>query len=303
MSSLDVLPCRDSSALAVQRRRELELPWHDAARLGRSAVVAAERGWYAGPHGEPVDWADEVRRARAAAVSIPPDATLPTRAVVQQPVTRVRVANETTLGAARLLAAGGVRPLALNFANGLHPGGGFLDGATAQEEVLCRSSALHATLAGDAMYAEHAARPRPDSTAWAILSPGVPVFRLDDGTALEAPWPLDFLTCAAPYAPHIGATESAALLRVRIRRVLAVARAYGYTVVVLGAWGCGAFGNDPHATAADFRRALEGDFAGAFSDVVFAIADWSPERRFLGPFRDVFGGAPSGGGDGVSSVA
>ena len=50
----------------------------------------------------------------------------------------------------------------------------------------------------------------------------------------------------------------------------------------------GAFANDPRRTAEDFRQALEGDFLGAFSEVVFAITDWSPERWFLGPFRDVF---------------
>ena len=55
-----------------------------------------------------------------------------------------------------------------------------------------------------------------------------------------------------------------------------------------GAWGCGAFENDPNRTATDFRLALEGEFSESFSDVVFAIADWSSERRFLGPFRDVF---------------
>jgi uncharacterized protein (TIGR02452 family) len=58
--------------------------------------------------------------------------------------------------------------------------------------------------------------------------------------------------------------------------------------LVLGAWGCGAFENDPYRTASDFRQALENDFDGAFSEIVFAITDWSPERRFLGPFRDVF---------------
>ncbi len=57
---------------------------------------------------------------------------------------------------------------------------------------------------------------------------------------------------------------------------------------MLGAWGCGAFHNDPHRTARDFRFALENDYGGVFSEVVFAIADWSPERRYLGPFRDVF---------------
>ena len=58
--------------------------------------------------------------------------------------------------------------------------------------------------------------------------------------------------------------------------------------MVLGAWGCGAFGNDIQRTAADFRDALETEFVGAFSEVVFAISDWSPERRSLGPFREIF---------------
>jgi len=74
--------------------------------------------------------------------------------------------------------------------------------------------------------------------------------------------------------------------------VLAIAAAHGYPDLVLGAWGCGAFGNDPHRTAASFREALAGPFAGRFARVVFAITDWSPERLFLGPFRDAFAASP-----------
>jgi len=70
--------------------------------------------------------------------------------------------------------------------------------------------------------------------------------------------------------------------------VLAIARSYGHAVLVLGAWGCGAFANDPRRTVRDFRQVLEYDFRGAFAHIVFAITDWSPERRFLGPFREVF---------------
>jgi uncharacterized protein (TIGR02452 family) len=179
----------------------------------------------------------------------------------------------------------------LNFANGVHPGGGFLGGARAQEEVLCRSSALYQTIVGDPMYEAHARRSRPDSTDWAILSPDVPVFRKDDGTTLERLWLLSFITCAAPYAPALGQPEAGNLLQRRIHRVLAIARAYRYVTLVLGAWGCGAFENDPQRTATDFRSALETDFCGAFREVVFAITDWSAQRRFLGPFRDVFSAA------------
>jgi uncharacterized protein (TIGR02452 family) len=82
--------------------------------------------------------------------------------------------------------------------------------------------------------------------------------------------------------------KAAELLRERIGRVLAIAEAYADEALVLGAWGCGAFGNDPARTARDFRDALYGPFRGAFREIVFAIADWSPSRRFLGPFRDAF---------------
>jgi uncharacterized protein (TIGR02452 family) len=138
------------------------------------------------------------------------------------------------------------------------------------------------------MYEEHRMRPQPDSTGWAIYSPDVPVFRIDDGTELRQPWLLSFLTCAAPYAPIIGQPRAGDLLQQRIDRVFAIAQAFGHPALVLGAWGCGAFENDPYRTATDFRQALEIDYGGAFSDVVSAITDWSPERKFLAPFRNVF---------------
>jgi uncharacterized protein (TIGR02452 family) len=70
--------------------------------------------------------------------------------------------------------------------------------------------------------------------------------------------------------------------------VLEIAGAYGHRALVLGAWGCRAFGNDSARLARDFRELLETEFLGAFCEVLFAIADWSPERKLLGPFRDAF---------------
>ena len=238
--------------------------------------------------GQKVDIKVAVRTSRSGTLSIAPEDRLPAHRSVDLPETRVRVSNETTLGAARQLVDSGSKPLALNFANGITPGGGFLHGARAQEEVLCRSSTLHSTLREDPMYDHHRQRIHPDSTDWAIYSPRVPVFRTDNGEVLDRPWLLSFITCAAPYAPTVGQPESGVLLKQRIHRVLAIARALGYADLVLGAWGCGAFRNDPLRTARDFRKALEGAFQGSFSQVVFAITDWSPQRRFLGPFRDVF---------------
>ena len=277
--------------MAASRRRELDIPRHIAVALGRSAVEAAAKGRYVTEDGHEVVWKDAVQAAIRVKLSIPPDFILPSGSCSPFAETLVQVTNETTLGAARRLVDCGLRPLALNFANWVVPGGGFLNGARAQEEVLCRSSALYRTLLDDPMYEAHRQNPKPESTDWAIFSPDVPVFRKDDGTTLERPWLLSFITCAAPYAPGVGQPRAGDLLQRRIHRVLAIARAYDYVTLVLGAWGCGAFENDPARSAADFRSALEKEFRGAFSEVVFAITDWSPERRFLGPFRDLFAGA------------
>jgi hypothetical protein len=184
----DAVPVQGDGSLVIRHRTGLSrvtvLPHHFsralAARLGHEAVEAIEKGSYRGPDGQQVDWADEVRAAVRAKESIPPELPL----AVPEPsssATVAEVTNEPTLEAARRLTDVGKKPLVLNFANGVHPGGGFLSGARAQEEALCRSSALWATLAGDPMYGAHARRALPDSTDWAIISPGVPVFRTDDG--------------------------------------------------------------------------------------------------------------------------
>ena len=283
-----MLACLDSEQMAVSRRQELNIRRDVAAGLGQSAAAATCNGFFVTKNDQKIVWRDAVQAACAAKRSIPLDTPLPhdeSRSVTE---TLVQVTNETMLGASRRLVESGLRPLALNFANGIQPGGGFLGGARAQEEVLCRSTALYQTLVDDPMYEAHRKRPQPDSTDWAIYSPDVPVFRVDNGTELTHPWLLSVLTCAAPYAPSIGQPRAGDLLQKRIHRVLAIARAFGHATLVLGAWGCGAFENDPYRTATDFRRALEDDYGGAFADIVFAIADWSPERRFLGPFRDVF---------------
>ena len=287
-ASFRFLPCIDSAAMATARRAELDVPRKHATMLGVTSIEAAKLGYFTNAAGEKVEWREQIEQACSAKKSIRPDDTLPARPTRHHEETLVQVVNETTLQAARRFTESGLEPLALNFANGIHPGGGFLNGARAQEEVLCRSSALYETLVHDPMYEYHQQQPLPDSSDWTIYSPRVPVFRRDDGMPHDVPWLLSFITSAAPYAPRVGQPASGDLLRQRIWRILAIASALGYEVLVLGAWGCGAFGNDPQRTALDFREALETTYRGRFSEVVFAVTDWSPERKTLGPFRDVF---------------
>ncbi|MEV4256496.1 TIGR02452 family protein [Spirillospora sp. NPDC049652] len=218
--------------------------------------------------------------------------------------TRVEVTSETTLQAARRLGedagadADAEEPLALNFASAKNPGGGFLNGAHAQEEGLARASGLYATLrAAPEYYQVHRDLRDPLYTDHMIYSPAVPVFRDDSGALLEEPYPVAFVTSPAPNRGATWDDDKLALLpgvlRRRALKVLAVAASHGHRRIVLGAWGCGVFRNDPAEVAEAFADALRpdgGPFARRFERVVFAVYDTAPGAPRLAPFERAFEG-------------
>ncbi|HET9383315.1 MAG TPA: TIGR02452 family protein, partial [Streptomyces sp.] len=115
--------------------------------------------------------------------------------------TLIEVTGESSLEAARRLARTGREPAVLNFASARNPGGGHLNGAQAQEEALCRASALYTCLLeAREFYEHHRAHRDPFYTDRVIHSPGVPVFRDDRGALLDEPYTAGFLTAAAPNA-------------------------------------------------------------------------------------------------------
>src|SRR5262249_55243903 len=156
---------------------------------------------------------------------------------------------------------------------------------------LARSSALYACLAGNPMYDLHRAQSDALYTSYAIYSPDVPVFRDDDGVLLAEPYLCAFLTAPAVNAKVVLERDRPrrhqirAAMHERIDKVLTLAVLHGHEALVLGAWGCGVFGNDTEEVAELFHQALAGPFRGVFTGVVFAILDKSEEQRFLGPFR------------------
>ncbi|MGZ9934724.1 TIGR02452 family protein [Streptomyces sp. NC-S4] len=206
--------------------------------------------------------------------------------------TAVEVTAESSTVAARRLATATPAPpdpspvAVLNFASARNPGGGYVRGAKAQEEALCRASALYETLLEAPEYYEvHRAERSTFYTDRVIHSPGVPVFRDDRGDLLEVPFRVGFLTSPAPNAgtirrqePERAAEIPAALAR-RAELVLEVAALHGYRRLVLGAWGCGVFRNDPAQVAEAFRGLLADRFAGVFEQVVFAVLDRDPTSR------------------------
>lgn len=218
--------------------------------------------------------------------------------------TAFEVTTESSTEAARRLTAPADQgPVAvLNFASARNPGGGYLNGAQAQEEALCRASALYATLLrAPEFYEHHRADRSPFYTDRVIHSPGVPVFRDDRGRLLDAPYTVGFLTSAAPNAGVISsripdqAHRIPAALASRAERVLETAAGRGYRRLVLGAWGCGVFRNDPEAVAGAFHTLLtgRGRFAGHFEQIVFAVLDRTGDGPTPAAFRRTFAGLTS----------
>jgi uncharacterized protein (TIGR02452 family) len=256
-------------------------------------IVAA--GAYVAPDGREVSIAEAVEAARTGTRMYGPEPVpIPSPPPVARADTHFEVTGESSLEAARRL---GGRVAVLNFASARNPGGGYLNGAQAQEEALCRASALYTCLVGvRQFYDHHRAHRDPFYTDRVIHSPAVPVFRDDRGRLLDTPCAVGFLTAAAPNAGVIRRTapdRADALpraLAVRAERVLETAAAEGYDRLVLGAWGCGVFQNDPAQVAGAFRALLGpgGRFARTFEHVVFGILDRTTGNTIRGAFLRAF---------------
>ncbi len=263
------------------------------ASIAEETLAILKSGQYTNRSGRVVNLGKTLRQAKDGTRTYSSDASVPVPAFADRS-TRIEVVNASTLDVACGLANQGHRVAVLNFASARNPGGGFLTGARAQEESLARASGLYAMLLGDPMYDHHRSSKDPMYSNWVIYSPDVPVFRLDEGQLLDEPYPCSFLTSPAV---NVGALrhrdrrgdEIRRVMQDRVERVLAVAALHGHEVLVLGAWGCGVFKNDPRLIAELFQSALAGRFFGAFTRVVFGVLDTSVERRFVDPFEQVFG--------------
>ncbi|MER6158902.1 TIGR02452 family protein [Streptomyces sp. NPDC001868] len=257
-------------------------------------IVAA--GHYRAPSGHEVSVVAEVASARAGTRLYGPD---PVETPQADPVrSTIEVTGESSLAAAHRLTTTDATPVAvLNFSSARNPGGGYLNGAQAQEEALCRASALYTCVReAPAFYDHHRTHRDPFYTDRVIHSPAVPVFRDDRGTLLDTPYTAGFLTSAAPNASVVlrttpeRAPDLPRALATRAERVLETATANGYRRLVLGAWGCGVFGNDPTQVATAFRTLLMdgGRFEGTFDHVVFGILDRTKGTTIRSAFEREF---------------
>lgn len=183
----------------------------------------------------------------------------------------------------------------LNFASARNPGGGFLRGARAQEEDLCRCSGLYPSLLTQPTYYE-ANREQSSMiyTDHAIYSPRVPLLKVKSHSPLlDEPVYPSVITMPAPNTgPFLQRKEGELkdlevhILR-RWRNVIAIANHNQHTDLLLGAWGCGAFQGDARLVATMAKRAIELG-TGTVERVIFAIPDKGKRSSHnLSVFREV----------------
>ncbi len=284
---------------------------YNVALLAETLSIASQRRYFSG--GNEVLLKHNSARLSAAIVITPAQAQK-NREQIKEMITlpantspgpfTVETTNEDSFTAALRLnhQYSGQKVLVLNFANPVNPGGGVRRGARAQEEDLCRQSTLLLSLES------RQARPYYDlhrqkndflATDAMILSPNVEIIRnakgqlLPDGTTDVA-----VLTCAAPIVQRSGfAPQDDRLQRILYQRILSIlstAIVYDFRHLVLGAWGCGAFGNDANIVAQLFVRAfreIQQNYIHGntpFRHVCFAVLDRSPDQYNLKCFYHYF---------------
>lgn len=276
----------------------------DLKRIATETLAAFDKGSYTSPKGEQIELSALLGACLEGTHHYQPEdfaalSAQTSRRSSAGTATTFAVSPETALqGAARLTHSGGFQRIGvLNFASARNPGGGVLRGARAQEESLARSSALYLSLLRcPEFYAFHRALDTCLYSDRMIYSPRCPVVRDDAGQWLSAPYLVDFITSAAPNAgaimrneprnrPQIGPT-----LRERAGKVLALAAHREVDGLVLGAWGCGVFQNDPQMVATAFYEYLcpQGLYGNSFGHVLFAIRDSTRERSVYNAFGNTF---------------
>lgn len=229
--------------------------------------------------------------------------------VVNGRVGQVVVSGKRTLEASESYAKQGKRVCVLNFASATNPGGGVVHGSSAQEEAICRCSTLYPCLNTKEMwnkfYGPHREADNPLYNDDCIFTPEVKVFKDDTNFPELLPenewWDVDVITCAAPNLrnvpsnrmnPNAGSKKAdisyeglKALHTSRIQRIFEIAIANKAEVLILGAFGCGAFRNPPELVAEVFAE-FTGKYRGYFDVIEYAVYHTERETANYEAFKD-----------------
>lgn len=270
--------------------------------VAQQTLEIIERGGYAASDGTFVELAADIEAAIAGTLLYSPrqleSLLVGGEGAGAPPI--IEVTGELTQEAARrlVLDEGCEDLVLLNFASAKNAGGGFINGAKAQEEDLARASALYpCMLEARGYYEANRSCGHLVYTDHMIWSPEVPFFRVHARELLDQPFLASVITAPAPNAgaldrewpDELSGVSYEDALRKRAGKLLALAEERGHRTLLLGAWGCGVFRNDPELVADAFGRWLEASrFAGSFDRVVFAV--WDRKDVNTEAFRRRFGG-------------
>lgn len=259
--------------------------------IAEHTVRCLQQQSYPLPNGSQVDLRQALHHCLTGTRYYAPDTEFaPLQPIADAPCT-ITLSNETSLQAAQRMAAQGP-VLLLNFASAKHPGGGFLRGTEAQEESLARASGLYSSLQQCPQYYQlNRAQATELYTDAMIYSPQVPVFRLDNADFLPQPYQVSMLTVPAVKAVSIRAhhperiADIGPTMQQRMDKLLHCCADLGYQRLILGAWGCGVFQNDPVLVAQQFQTLLNGKYQRSFSQVHFAVLDHSSTQTIYNTFN------------------
>lgn len=220
---------------------------------------------------------------------------------------KVTVVDKDCLVAAKELVDKGKKPAVLNMASFIMPGGGVINGSSAQEEDLFRRTNLF-----NSLYQFHTVglnygiKQREERyplhyNYGAIYTPSVTVFKASEShnyELLDEPFDISVISAAAVKKPPIDKDGKlpywvVTVLKNKVRQILSVALENGHTTLVLSAFGCGAYGTPPSEMAKIFNEIITREFNGYFEEIVFAIInsnsvfkEHNPQGNFL-PFKEI----------------
>ena len=217
----------------------------------------------------------------------------------------------------------GAKIAVMNFANAFQAGGGVTKGSSAQEESLCRTSTLYPLLyrrmLRDTFYKHHKDLNTPKASDSLIYTEGVIICKTDEDLPQRMPkedWvAVDVITIAAPdlrtksnmHAALVdGGTymNDAELFGYHVKRaihMLTCAAAKNAEILVLGAFGCGAFENNPEVVARAYSTALQ-VFPKVFRHIEFAVYCTPKDTTNYDVFKRVLDtGRPEEAGDAQES--
>ena len=198
----------------------------------------------------------------------------------------VKVTKNSSFNAARCYSG---NIAVLNFASASNPGGGVTKGSNAQEECLCRCSTLYPVLADNrffiSFYTEHRNTGNALHNDDIIYSPNIYIIKSDNYSTLYRPFKVNVITCAAPNLretpanaynheigekPDITDDELLKLHEKRARAIFNAALENGNETIILGAFGCGAFRNNPEVVAQAYKNVLP-EYVDYFKNIEFAV--------------------------------